>query len=420
MNFINEDLKKNDPVIYEIMQKELLRQESQIELIASENFASKAVMMLQGSVLTNKYAEGYSGRRYYSGCEIVDQAETLAINRAKELFSCNYANVQPHSGSQANFAVFAALLKPGDTIMGMSLSAGGHLTHGATPNISGKWFNIVSYGVSEKNYLIDYDELFKIAKETKPKLIIAGYSAYPRQLDFAKFKEIASEVGAYLMADIAHIAGLVAAGMHPSPIAYADVVTSTTHKTLRGPRGGIILSNSEEIAKKIDSAIFPATQGGPLMHVIAAKAVAFAEALRPEFKDYISQVLKNSKIMGQRLQERGFNLISDGTDNHMILVDLRSKGITGKEAADALEEVGIACNKNAVPFDETSPRITSGLRLGSPACTTRGFKEAEFILVADMIADVLDSLTYKNFENVKNIIKMKSQELCAKFPIYEL
>jgi glycine hydroxymethyltransferase len=418
MNFINNGLETVDEDILDIINEEAERQEYQIELIASENFVSKAVLEAQGSVLTNKYAEGYSGRRYYSGCEVIDKAENLAIERVTRLFSCNYANVQPHSGSQANQAVLLALLQPGDKIMGMSLSDGGHLTHGASPNLSGKWFDIIPYGVSPNDFLIDYDELEEIALKNKPKLIIAGYSAHPRQLDFKRFREIADKVGAFLMADIAHIAGLVATGLHPSPFPHAHVVTSTTHKTLRGPRGGIILSNEEEIAKKINSALFPGLQGGPLMHVIAAKAVAFKEALEPSFTTYIEQVIKNAKVMAQVLSSRGVDIVSGGTDNHMLLVDLRSRSITGKDAADSLERAGIACNKNAIPFDTASRVLTSGLRLGTPACTSRGFKEEEFEIVANMIADILDGFAAGKLEVVESLVHQRVRDLCIKFPIY--
>lgn len=390
MNFLNNVL--SDPDVTSLIELEKIRQNTAIELIASENFVSKAVMDALGSVLTNKYAEGYPGKRYYSGCEEVDKIELLAIERLKQLFSCNYANVQPHSGSQANQAVFLALLHPGDTILGMSLSSGGHLTHGAVPNLSGKWFKSAHYGVDPHSFLIDYNELERIATECKPKLIIAGFSAYSRQLDFDKFRAIADNVGAYLMADIAHVAGLVATQQYPNPLPYAHVVTSTTHKTLRGPRGGIIMSNDEEISKKINSAVFPGLQGGPFMHVIAAKAVAFKEALTEEYKTYITQVIINAKALSNVLQNRGYNIITGGTDNHMILVDLRKQGLTGKAATESLHSAGITVNFNAIPFDTTSPRITSGIRLGTPACTTRGFKETDFEFVGERIADVLDSL----------------------------
>jgi len=419
MNLLNQKLSESDQEIYEAIRLEEKRQHDFIELIASENFTSKAVMEAQGSVMTNKYAEGYPGKRYYSGCHEVDKAEILAIDRLKKLFKCSYANVQPHSGSQANQAVYLALLQPGDTILGMSLDSGGHLTHGAKPNMSGKWFNALHYGVSATNFLIDYNEVERIATEYKPKLIVAGYSAYPRQLDFARFRMIADKVGAYLMADIAHIAGLVATGEHPNPFPHAHVVTSTTHKTLRGPRGGIILADDEDIGKKLNSAIFPGLQGGPLMQVIAAKAVAFKEALSPEYKNYIKQVVVNAKVLGSTLQKLGYDILTAGTDNHMVLLDLRKAGITGKAASDSLERSGLTVNKNAVPFDQASPFITSGIRIGTPACTTRGFGEVEFELVAKMIVEVLDGL--KNSEdnsNIENKVKLKVIELTKKFPIY--
>jgi len=385
-------LSKVDPEIAKVIAQETIRQEQTIELIASENFVSKAVLEAQGSVLTNKYAEGYPGKRYYNGCEVVDVAENLAIDRLKKLFNCAYANVQPHSGSQANQAVYLALLQPGDTILSMSLDCGGHLTHGAAPNQSGKWFNPVFYGVDSKTYMIDYDEVERLALEHKPKLIIAGYSCYTQELDYARFRAIADKVGAYLMADIAHIAGIIAAGEHMSPFPHAHVATSTTHKTLRGPRGGIILSDDLEIGKMMNKAVFPGLQGGPLMHVIAAKAVAFGEALKDDYKTYIKQVIINAKALGRVLQRRGYSILTGGTVNHIIVLDLREHGITGKLASESLERVGITCNKNAVPFDDTSPFITSGVRLGSPACTSRGFGEEEFEDIANMIADVLDGL----------------------------
>ncbi len=415
INFIKE----TDPEIYEAIIKESERQNNYIELIASENFASRAVMAAQGSVMTNKYAEGYAGKRYYCGCDEVDKAENLAIKRVTELFNCAYANVQPHSGSQANQAVYLALLKPGDAILGMSLDSGGHLTHGANPNMSGKWFKSVMYNVDSKNYLIDYDEIERLALEHKPKLIIAGFSCYTRPLDFAKFRTIADKVGAYLMADIAHIAGLVASGAHISPFPHAHVVTSTTHKTLRGPRGGIILSHDQEIAKKIDKAVFPGLQGGPLMHVIAAKAIAFKEALSEQFKTYINQVIKNAQILGQTLENRGYDILTHGTENHIVILDLRAHNITGKLASESLDRAGITSNKNAVPFDDTSPFVTSGVRFGTAACTTRGFGEQEFKLVGNMIADLLDSLKISehNPETEKMILN-RAKELNAKFPIY--
>lgn len=419
MNIFNNMLQETDKEIYEIIKHEKARQNSVIELIASENFVSPAVLEAQASILTNKYAEGYPAKRFYNGCEEVDKAENLAIERAKKLFNCKYANVQPHSGSQANQAVYLALLQPGDTILGMSLDSGGHLTHGAAPNMSGKWFNAVSYNVNKETYLIDYDEIERLAVLHKPKLLIAGFSAYPRNVDFAKFKEIADKVGVYLMADIAHIAGLVATNEHQSPIPYAHIVTSTTHKTLRGPRGGLILSNDEEIGKKINSALFPGLQGGPLMHIIAAKAVAFLESLQPEYKTYIKQVISNAKALAKSLQERGYNILTDGTDNHIVLVDLRKDRITGKLAANSLDRAGITCNKNAIPFDETSPFITSGIRLGTPACTTRGFKEKDFVLVGHMIADILDGLK-NNEDNSKAEQKVLNEvtKLIKLFPFY--
>ncbi|MBX9805414.1 MAG: serine hydroxymethyltransferase [Alphaproteobacteria bacterium] len=396
------------------MSLELHRQQDQIELIASENIVSRAVLEAQGSVMTNKYAEGYSGRRYYGGCEFVDIAEDLAIDRVKSLFGCAFANVQPHSGSQANQAIFLALVKPGDTVLGMSLAAGGHLTHGSSVNLSGKWFKAVSYDVHPETHLIDYDDVARIAKETQPKLIIAGGSAYPRTIDFARFRQIADEVGAYLFVDMAHFAGLVAGGVFPSPFPHAHVVTSTTHKTLRGPRGGIILTNDEALAKKINSAVFPGLQGGPLMHVIAAKAVAFGEALKPEFKTYAANVIANAKAMGQRLVEDGFSLVSGGTDSHLILVDLRAKGVTGKDTEVALGQANITCNKNSIPFDTVSPTITSGIRLGSPACTSRGFGKPEFVQVADMISKVIHDPSLATIAQVRE----EAISLCHRFPIY--
>jgi glycine hydroxymethyltransferase len=397
------------------------RQRNQIELIASENIASKAVLEVQGSVLTNKYAEGYPGRRYYGGCEHVDIAESLAIERVKKLYDCAYANVQPNSGSQANQAVMTALIKPGDTILGMSLAAGGHLTHGAKPNQSGKWFNAVQYGVREDDHLIDYDEVEKLAKEHKPQLIIAGGSAYPRVIDFKRFREIADAVGAYLLVDMAHISGLVAGGAHPSPLPYADAVTTTTHKTLRGPRGGLILTNNEDLGKKFNSAIFPGIQGGPLMHVIAAKAVAFGEALQPDYKLYIQQVVQNAKALADTLVGHGFDIVSGGTDNHLVLVDLRPKGLTGDVAEAAMERAFITCNKNGVPFDPAPPMVTSGVRLGTPAGTTRGFGVAEFQKVGDLIARVLDAVAANGGEAVpdeETAVRAEVEALCARFPIY--
>ena len=418
---MNKKLKILDSEIYDAIEAEKLRQEHSIELIASENFVSRAVLEAQGSIMTNKYAEGYAGKRYYCGCEEVDKAERLAIERLKQLFKCSYANVQPHSGSQANQAVYLALLEPGDKILGMSLDCGGHLTHGATPNISGKWFKPVFYGVDPTTYLIDYDEVERLAMEHKPKLIIAGYSAYTQTLDFAKFRAIADKVGAYLLADIAHIAGIVATGKHPSPLPYAHVVTSTTHKTLRGPRGGIIMSNNEEIGQKLNKAVFPGLQGGPLMHIIAAKAVAFKEALTEDYRSYIDQVLLNAKMLGKTLVQRGYDILTGGTVNHIVLLDLRKHGLTGKLASESLDRAGITSNKNTVPFDPTSPFITSGVRLGTPACTTRGFKENDFKAVGHLIADVLDGL--KQFENNSKIEKevyVKVTDITKKFPIYQL
>jgi glycine hydroxymethyltransferase len=397
--------------------RELERQQNQIELIASENIVSSAVLTAQGSILTNKYAEGYPGRRYYGGCEFVDQAERLAIDRVKELFNCGFANVQPHSGSQANQAVFLALLQPGDAILGMSLNAGGHLTHGSPVNISGKWFRPLSYNVDPHTHLINYEEIATIAKKECPRIIIAGGSAYPRHIDFAAMRKIADDVEAFLLVDMAHFAGLVAGGAYPTPLPHAHVVTSTTHKTLRGPRGGIILTNHEDIAKKINSAIFPGLQGGPLMHVIAAKAVAFKEALNPEFKKYAAQVVSNCQAMGQRLIERGFTLISGGTDSHLILVDLRSQNVTGKAAEAMLEQANMTCNKNTIPNEPASPMITSGIRLGSPAGTTRGFGENEFIQIADMIADVIQAPAHKA-EEVQKKTQDAAIAMCNRFPIY--
>ncbi|MBJ7414361.1 MAG: serine hydroxymethyltransferase [Niveispirillum sp.] len=418
--FFTDKLSDADPELYASLRQELGRQQDQIELIASENIVSTAVLEAQGSVLTNKYAEGYSGKRYYGGCEYVDIAETLAIERAKKLFGCEYANVQPHSGAQANQAVFMALLQPGDTFMGMDLAAGGHLTHGAPANQSGKWFKVVSYGVTRDTNLIDYDDVEAKAREHKPKLIIAGGSAYPRQIDFARFRKIADEIGAYLMVDMAHYAGLVAAGVYPSPLPHAHVVTTTTHKTLRGPRGGMILSNDLDLGKKFNSAVFPGLQGGPLMHVIAAKAVAFGEALRPEFKTYAANVVANAKVLAERLIAGGLDIVSGGTDSHIVLVDLRPKKLTGKAAEHALENAGMTCNKNGVPFDPEKPFVTSGVRLGTPAATTRGFGTAEFAQVGDMIVEVLDALAVSNGDNAaaEGRVRARVQELCRRFPIY--
>lgn len=412
------NLQHEDPEIFAVLTKELERQQEQIELIASENIVSPAVMEAQGSVLTNKYAEGYPGRRYYHGCEFVDEAENLAIERAKKLFNSGFANVQPHSGSQANTAVYLALLQPHDVIMGMSLDAGGHLTHGAKVSLSGKWLQAVAYGVRAEDGLIDYDEAEKLALAHRPKLIIAGGSAYPRQINFARFRRIADKVGAYLMVDMAHFAGLVAGGVHPNPLQWADVVTTTTHKTLRGPRGGMILTNREDLAKKINSAVFPGAQGGPLMHVIAAKAVCFKEALTPQFADYAAQVVKNAKALGEALAARGVTLVSGGTDTHLLLADLRSKNVTGAAAADALDKAHITCNKNAVPFDPMPPKITSGIRVGTPAGTTRGFKEQEFTQIGHWIADVVEALSTGNAEAVIARVGQEAVALCRRFPIY--
>lgn len=418
--FFTQSLREADPDLYASVKEEIEREKLQIELIASENIVSKAVLEALGSPLTNKYAEGYPGKRYYQGCHAVDQAETLAIERAKKLFDCEYINVQPHSGAQANGAVMLALLQPGDTILGMSLAAGGHLTHGAPPAQSGKWFNAVQYGVKQDTHLIDYDEVEALAKEHKPKLIIAGGSAYPRQIDFARFREIADAVGAYLMVDMAHFAGLVAGGAHPNPLPHAHVVTTTTHKTLRGPRGGMVLSVDTDIGKKINSAVFPGLQGGPLMHTIAAKAVAFGEALRPEFKDYAANVVINAKALAERLHENGCDVVSGGTDTHLALIDLRPKGLTGKAVDEALERAAITCNKNGVPFDPEKPFVTSGIRVGSPAGTTRGFGKAEFIEIADLITEVLDGLAAMPEGNatVEAKVKARVEELCRAFPIY--
>lgn len=412
------DLQQEDKEIFDAVNCELKRQQEQIELIASENIVSKAVLEAQGSILTNKYAEGYPGRRYYHGCEFVDVVENLAIERAKKLFGCAFANVQPHSGSQANTAVYLALLQPHDTIMGMSLDAGGHLTHGSKVSISGKWLNAVAYGVKEDTGLIDYEQVEKLALENKPKLIIAGGSAYPRQIDFARFRKIADASGAYLMVDMAHFAGLVAGSVHPNPLQWADVVTTTTHKTLRGPRGGMILTNREDLAKKINSAIFPGSQGGPLMHVIAGKAVCFKEDLTPQFKEYAAQVVKNAKVLGETLKARGLNLVSGGTDTHLLLVDLRPKNVTGDVIADALDKAHITCNKNAIPFDPMPPKITSGIRVGTPAGTTRGFKEAEFEQIGNWIADVVDAASAGNADAVIAQTAEKVIALCRRFPIY--
>ena len=418
--FFSNTLSQTDPEIAAALQDELVRQQDQIEMIASENIVSNAVLEAQGSILTNKYAEGYSGRRYYGGCEYVDVVETLAIDRAKQLFGCKFVNVQPHSGAQANQAVFLALLQPGDTVLGMSLASGGHLTHGAGPNLSGKWFNAVQYGVSRETGTIDYDEVRALAEEHKPKMIVAGASAYPRTLDFAAFREIADSVGAYLMVDMAHISGLVAAGVHPSPLPHAHIVTSTTHKTLRAARGGLILSNDEALGKKINSAVFPGLQGGPLMHAIAGKAVAFGEALKPEFKTYIQTVVDNARVLGEVLLDRGLDLVAKGTDTHLVLVDLRPKGLTGDITEVSLENAGITCNKNGVPFDPEKPMVTSGVRLGTPAGTTRGFGPDEFRQVGHLIGDVLDGLASNRNDNsdIEAEVRGKVRDLCRAFPIY--
>lgn len=406
-------LKQNDPEVYRAVMDEANRQKNKIELIASENFVSETVMEANGTPLTNKYAEGYPGKRYYGGCEHVDVVEEIAIERAKKIFNAGYANVQPHSGAQANMAVFFALLEPGDTVLSMSLAHGGHLSHGSPVNMSGKYFNIVPYGVTEDTNTIDYDEVRRLALECKPKLILAGASAYPRVIDFEKFAEIAKEVGAYFMVDMAHIAGLIAAGVHPSPMPYADVVTTTTHKTLRGPRGGLILTNDEELAKRFNKAIFPGIQGGPLMHTISAKAVCFGEALKPEFKTYQEQVAKNAQALAAQLVKEGLKLVSGGTDNHLMLVDLTDTGVTGKEAEKMLDEVGITVNKNAIPFDTKSPFITSGIRIGTPATTSRGFVEEDMVEVGKLIG-----LTIRDFENSQDEIKARVAALCAKHPLY--
>ncbi|WP_029006710.1 serine hydroxymethyltransferase [Azospirillum halopraeferens] len=419
--FFSASLAETDPELARAVRDELLRQQEQIELIASENIVSAAVLEAQGSVMTNKYAEGYPGRRYYGGCEFVDVAERLAIERACKLFDCAFANVQPNSGSQANQAVLLALLAPGDTVLGMSLAAGGHLTHGAPPNLSGKWFKAVQYGVRRDDHLIDFDEVERLAREHKPKLIIAGGSAYPRTLDYARFRAIADEVGAYFMVDMAHYAGLIAGGVYPNPLPHADVVTTTTHKTLRGPRGGMVLTNNEEIAKKINSAVFPGLQGGPLMHVIAAKAVSFAEALRPDFKVYARAMLDNARVLSKTLIDGGLDIVSGGTDSHIVLVDLRPKNLTGKAAEASLEHAGMTCNKNGVPFDPQKPMVTSGVRLGSPAATTRGFGTEEFAEVGRMIVETLDGLAASNSGDnsaVERAMRERVRALCHRFPIY--
>tara|TARA_Y100001936_G_C16030923_1_gene645488 strand:+ start:115 stop:1401 length:1287 start_codon:yes stop_codon:yes gene_type:complete len=423
LDLYNKGIKETDPDVYLTLKKELERQQNQIELIASENIASLSILNAQGSVMTNKYAEGYPGKRYYGGCEFVDQAEEIALQRVKELFNCKYANLQPHSGAQANQAVFLALLKPHDTFLGMSLASGGHLTHGAKPNISGKWFNAIQYGVKKEGNdkdLIDFDEVESLALEHKPKIIIAGASAYPRIIDWKKFKIIADKVGAYFMVDMAHYSGLIAGKEYPNPVEYADVVTSTTHKTLRGARSAMILTNNEDIYKKINSAVFPGLQGGPLMHVMAAKAVSFGEALKPEFQQYIKNVILNAKVLSETLVKRGFRIVTGGTDSHLVWLDLTPKNLTGDNAEKILEEVGIACNKNAIPYDPNPPKITSGLRFGTAAATSRGFNESDFKIVGDIISDILDSLLLSDEEKkeVANTTRKKVIEMCKKYPIY--
>jgi len=418
--FFAKSLSSVDPVIFSQIKNELHRQQNGLELIASENIVSKAVLEAQGSVLTNKYAEGYPGRRYYGGCQYVDEIENIAIERAKLLFDAQFANVQPHSGSQANQAVFLALLKPGDTILSLSLDCGGHLTHGSHVNQSGRWFNAVHYTLDPKDFLIDYEQVKKLAIEHKPKLIIAGYSAYPRQIDFSKFKEIAEHVGAYLMVDMAHIAGLIVAGIYDNPLKYAHVVTTTTHKTLRGPRGGMILTNHSNIAKLINSAIFPGLQGGPLMHVIAAKAVAFGEALTEEYKDYIKNVVINCQALAEQLKNKGCNVLTGGTDSHLLVMDLRIHGITGKELEESLERAGLTCNKNNIPFDTQKPTITSGIRLGSAACTTRGMNKEDFIEIANWVAEIIYCIEkqHEKLHSVEILIRQKVNNICKKYPIY--
>ena len=420
-NFFSSNLEHVDKDLYQSISQELSRQQNQIELIASENIVSKAVLEAQGSIMTNKYAEGYSAKRYYGGCEFVDIAENLANDRLKQLYGCSYANVQPHSGAQANQAVFLALIKPGDTILGMSLDAGGHLTHGSRPNQSGKYFNAVQYGINPETSLIDYDEVERLAIEHKPTLIIAGGSAYPRNIDFKKFREIADKIEAYLLVDMAHYSGLVAAKEYPDPLPHAHVVTSTTHKTIRGPRGGMILSNDLDLGKKFNRSVFPGLQGGPLMHVIAAKAVAFGEALQPEFKTYIQQVKKNASILGEVLMSNGIDIVTGGTDSHMVLVDLRSKNVTGKDAEESLERAGMTCNKNGVANDPNPPTITSGIRLGSPAATTRGFKEEEFKFIGEKISTIINALSSSNADisMTESSILKDVTELCSNFPIYK-
>ena len=424
LDLYQKRIEETDPEVYLTLKKELQRQQNQIELIASENIASLSILNAQGCIMTNKYAEGYPGKRYYGGCEFVDQTEEIALERVKKLFDCKYANLQSHSGAQANQAVFLALLQPQDTILGMSLASGGHLTHGAKPNLSGKWFNAIQYGVKKEGNdkdLIDYDEVETLAIENKPKMIIAGASAYPRIIDWKKFRLIADKVGAYLMVDIAHYSGLIAAKQYPNPIEYADVVTSTTHKTLRGARSAMILTNNEDISKKINSAVFPGLQGGPLMHVMAAKAVSFGEALKPEFQEYIKNVITNAKMLAQTLVNRGFRIVTGGTDSHIVWLDLTPKNLTGDNAEKILEEVGIACNKNAIPYDPNPPKITSGLRFGTAAATSRGFNENDFREVAEMISDMLDSLLF-NEEDKKKIFEAtreKILDMCKTYPIYD-
>ncbi|MGE4313093.1 MAG: serine hydroxymethyltransferase [Pseudobdellovibrionaceae bacterium] len=420
--FFTHELKSVDPDLHAAIEAEFQRQSDQIELIASENITSRAVLQAQGSILTNKYAEGYPGKRYYQGCEYVDQVETLAIERAKQLFNCEFANVQPNSGSQANQGVYTALIQPGDTILGMSLDAGGHLTHGAAPNQSGKWFNAIQYGVKKEDGLLDYEQVEQLAREHKPKMIVAGASAYPRVIDWARFRKIADEVGAILFVDMAHYAGLIAGGSYPTPFPHAHVATTTTHKTLRGPRGGMILTNDEAIAKKINSAIFPGIQGGPLEHVIAGKAVAFLEALKPDFKTYAQDVVSNAKILAEVLVSGGLDIVTGGTDSHIVLVDLRPKGLTGKAVDLALEHAGITCNKNAVPFDPESPFVTSGVRLGTPAGTTRGFGPAEWREIGSLVLEVVDGLKDNGPEGnsaVEKAVRAKVKALCDRFPIYK-
>ena len=423
LKFFNDNIKDADPEVYETLKKELERQQNQIELIASENIASKAVLNAQGSVMTNKYAEGYPGKRYYGGCEFVDEAENIALERVKELYNCKYANLQPHSGAQANQAVFLALLQPHDTILGMSLASGGHLTHGAKPNLSGKWFNPIQYGVKKDGNdkdLIDYEEVEALALEHKPKLIIAGASAYPRTIDWKKFRDIADKVGAYLLVDMAHYSGLIAGKQYPNPIEHAHIVTSTTHKTLRGARSAMILTNDETLIKKINSAVFPGLQGGPLMHVMAGKAVAFGEALKPEFQDYIKRVITNAKALSSSLVNNGFKIVTGGTDSHIVWLDLTPKGVTGDKAEKILEDVGIACNKNAIPYDPNPPKITSGLRFGTAAATSRGFNDSDFSEIGNMISEVLDNI-HQSEDNQKQFISLMKDKvinMCKKYPIY--